>query len=403
MTGKLKGNCLMAQSGGPTAVINASIAGVIEEAKKHVEIKGIYGAVNGILGVFNEELVDLRKEKPSAVEGLKFTPSSALGSCRHKVKPEEYDLILTVLQKYGIRYFFYAGGNDSMDTANKINNLAKSKGYELRVAGVPKTVDNDLVITDHCPGYGSVARFNAIAIRDAGRDTDAIFQPDRIKIYETMGRNAGWIAAAAALAREDKDDAPHLIYLPERPINLDRFLNDVQKVYDRLGRMVIAVSEGVVGEDGQPIAASKSAIDTDSFGHAQLGGAADFLTNLIKEKLKIKTRFDRPGTIQRAAGDRVSAVDRKEAVQVGKEAVKLAVAGNTGFMVTLVRKSNRPYRIETGMAPLGDIANQVKKVPAEFISPEGNDVTGKFLDYVRPLAGGPLDPYVRLRRVPVKK
>lgn len=403
MAERLKGNCLMAQSGGPTAVINASIAGVIQEAMKHGEIEGIYGAINGILGVLNEEFIDLRREKPETIEGLKNTPSSALGSCRHKLKPEDYDRVLEVFQKYNIRYFFYAGGNDSMDTANKISSLAREKGHEIRVAGVPKTVDNDLVITDHCPGFGSVARFNAIAIRDAGRDTDAIYQPDRIKIYETMGRNTGWIAAASALAREAEDDAPHLIYLPERPLNLDKFLDDVQKVYDRLGRVMVAVSEGVVGEDGQPISASASAVDTDSFGHVQFGGADDFLASLIKEKLKIKTRFDKPGTIQRVAADRVSPVDRDEAYMAGAEAVRQTVEGGSGFMVTLVRESNEPYRVCTGTAPLSDIANQVKKVPDEFIGGEGNDVTGAFLTYARPLIGGSLHPFVRLGKHPIKQ
>src|SRR3990167_2637994 len=217
VSNSLKGNCIIAQSGGPTAVINSSIAGAIHECLKHKEIKGIYGAINGILGVLNENIVDLRKEKPAEIEKLRKTPSSALGSCRHKLKEEDLNKIVNVFSKYNIRYFFCAGGNDSMDTANKVSKLAQKEGYELNVMGIPKTVDNDLPITDHCPGYGSVARWLAISVRDAGLDTEAIYTSDTVKIIETMGRNAGWITASTALAKEREDDAPNLIYLPERP------------------------------------------------------------------------------------------------------------------------------------------------------------------------------------------
>lgn len=399
---QLKGRAIMAQSGGPTAVINNSIAGVIEEAKKHKTITGIYGAINGILGVLNEEIVDLKRETNTTVKGLRYTPSASLGSCRKKLSEDDMSRILEVFRRYGIRYFFYTGGNDSMDTANKISKLAEKRNYEIRVTGIPKTVDNDLVITDHCPGYGSVARFNAIAIRDAGFDTEAIYQPDTVKIYETMGRDTGWIAAASALARERKDDAPHLIYLPERPLNIDKFLKDVMAVYDRLKKVFIAVSEGVVGEDGKPISSSSSSVDVDSFGHVQYGGAADFLCNLIKNKLNLKARFDKPGTIQRAAMDRTSPIDMKEAYLAGVAAVRHAVKGETDIMVTLVREKGKGYKCRTGAARLEDIANKVKKVPDEFISPSGNDVTPQFIKYVRPLIGGPLHPYVRLKRVLVK-
>ncbi len=387
---KLKGKAIMAQSGGPTAVINNSIAGVIEEAKRHKAITGIYGAINGILGVLNEEIVDLKREIDATVKGLRYTPSASLGSCRKKLSEDDMSRILEVFRRYDIRYFFYTGGNDSMDTANKISKLAQKLSYEMRVIGIPKTVDNDLVITDHCPGYGSVARFNAIAIRDAGLDTEAIYQPDTVKIYETMGRDTGWIAAASALARERKDDAPHLIYLPERPLNINKFLEDVKAVYDRLKKVFIAVSEGVVGEDGKPISSSSSSVDVDSFGHVQYGGAADFLCNLIKNKLNLKARFDKPGTIQRAAMDRTSPIDRKEAYLAGVE---------TDIMVTLVRGKGKGYKCHTGAARLEDIANKVKKVPDGFISPSGNDVTPQFIKYARPLIGGPLHPYVRLKRV----
>ena len=398
MVTRLKGKVLMAQSGGPTAVINNSIAGVIEEAKRHKAITGIYGAINGILGVLNEEIVDLGKESPAIVKGLRRTPSAALGSCRRKLSEEDFNRILEVFRSYDIRYFFYTGGNDSMDTANKISKLARKENYEIRVMGIPKTVDNDLVITDHCPGYGSVARFNAIAIRDAGLDTEAIYQPDTVKIYETMGRDTGWICAASVLAREKKDDAPHLIYLPERPLNLNKFLGDVQAVYARLKKVFITVSEGLVGEEGKPLASSAAGVDVDSFGHVQYGGVADFLCNYIKAKLNLKARFDKPGTVQRSAMDRTSPVDREEAYLVGKMAVRQAIKGMSDCMVTLIRKKGPAYKCEPGLAKLAEIANKVKKIPAEFISPSGNDVTPEFIKYVRPLIGGPLPPYVRLKK-----
>jgi 6-phosphofructokinase len=397
----LKGNCIIAQSGGPTAVINASVYGVIEEATKHNQIQGIYGAINGILGVLNTEIIDLRKESPGTINGLKSTPASALGSCRYKLKPDDYEKVMEVFKKYNIRYFFYAGGNDSMDTANRVNNLACEQGYELKVIGVPKTVDNDLRETDHCPGYGSVIRHNAIAIRDAGMDTEAIGTTDKVKIFETMGRDTGWIAAGSALAREEKNDAPHLIYLPEKPMSIDKFLTDVQNVYDKLGYVFIAASEGVVGEDKQPLAALASKVDLDSFGHRQYGDVGAFLAELVRDKLKLKARWEKPGTMQRSAADRASKVDIEEACLVGRFAVKSAVEGKSGFMVTLIREKDSIYKIHTGLVGLEKVANLRKAVPSNFINEKGNDVTEDFLEYARPLIGGPFHPYVRLKKVKI--
>lgn len=228
-------NLLVAQSGGPTAVINSSLCGITEEALRYEKIKGIYGAVNGILGVLREELVDLRQEDLSSIRNLRRTPSAALGSCRYKLSERDFSRLLEVFTAHDIGYFLYAGGNDSMDTAHKVAKLAAEEKYELRVMGVPKTVDNDLQVTDHCPGYGSVARFNAIATRDSSLDTEAIYTSDTIKIIETMGRDTGWITASTALAKETEDSGPHLIYLPERPFIAEKFLNDVKEVYDKLG------------------------------------------------------------------------------------------------------------------------------------------------------------------------
>ncbi|HHV63363.1 MAG TPA: 6-phosphofructokinase [Firmicutes bacterium] len=401
MDDTLKGNLIVGQSGGPTAVINSSLVGVIREAKKHPEIDGIYGAIHGIEGVLSENLVDLRREDEITLEGIMRTPSAALGSCRHKVTPGEYDKILDVFKKYNIRYFFYIGGNDSADTSHKIGKLAKESGYELRVIGIPKTIDNDLAITDHSPGYGSVARFIAIATMDAGKDTEAIGIVDKVKVIEAMGRNAGWITAASALGKKSAEDPPHLIYVPERPIGIDKMLKDVKEVYDSLGHVVIVICEGAKDESGNFLSASSRAIDVDAFGHKQLGGAADALCKLISGNLGLKARFDKPGTIQRMSMVCVSEVDLKEAYMVGEAAVRYAAGGETDKMVILVRETGPEYRCTTGLADLEEIANAEKKLPDEFINAEGNFVTQKFIDYAMPLIGGPLPVYMRLRKYPI--
>jgi 6-phosphofructokinase 1 len=399
----LKGNLVVGQSGGPTAVINNSLLGVIKEAMLSSEIEGIYGMLHGIMGFLNEEFVDLRKESSEVLEGLRTTPSAALGSCRYKLKEEDYPKILKIAQKYNIRYFFYIGGNDSMDTSHKIGQQAKESGFEMRIIGIPKTVDNDLAFTDHCPGYGSVARFIATATQDAGRDTEAIGVVDKIKVIEAMGRNAGWITAASVLGKRDEIDAPHLVYLPERPLNLDKFLEDVNQVYQKLGYGVIVVCEGVKGEDGEPLVASGKAIDVDAFGHKQMGGVADYLCKLIAEKLKLKARFDKPGTIQRMSQALVSKTDAQEAYAVGQEAVRKALEGVTDKMITLERLSDEPYECKLGVVDLDKVANVEKVVPDEFIGKEGNSITEKFLKYAQPLIGEPLAEYVRLKKVRVEK
>lgn len=401
--GKLRGNCVLAQSGGPTTVINCSIAGAIQEAFRYQEIEGIYGAINGILGVLYEELIDIRAEDPKTINGLVSTPSSALGSCRRKLSEEDYDRILDVFRSHNIRYFFYNGGNDSMDTADKIAKLAKKSGYEMRVMGIPKTIDNDLAFTDHCPGFGSVARHNAIFLRDAAKDNESLYTSDTVKVVEVMGRDTGWIAAATALARESDEDGPHLIYVPERPTSKEKLLADVEREYKKRGRVVIAVSEGMVDEHGEPISASTSSVDVDGFGHKQYGGAGDTVCEFIKEGLKIKARSNKAGTSQRAAVDRASVVDQQEAYIVGQMAVRNAVQGQTGYMVTLVREDGPEYRCTTGLAPLADVANAVKYLPDEFINNEGNYVTPAFIDYAKPLIGGSLHPYIRFEKNYIEK
>jgi 6-phosphofructokinase 1 len=396
-------NLLVAQSGGPTAAINSSVCGIIVEARHRERIGAIYGAVNGILGVLNEELVDLRQEDPLNISKLRQTPSAALGSCRYKLSDRDYSRVMEVFEAHNISYFVYAGGNDSMDTAHKVAKLATERNYDLHVLGVPKTVDNDLMLTDHCPGYGSVARFNAIAVRDSGLDTEAIYTTDAVKVIETMGRDTGWITASTALAKDGVDSAPHLIYLPERPFVTGQFLEDVKSVYDRLGRVVICVCEGLRDEKGNFVKASTKQIDTDKFGHAQLGGVGDYLANLISENLKIKARCDRPGSIQRVSMTCASQIDLNEAYRVGQVAMSKAVEGESDKMVTLVRRRNEPYECDTGLVELEKVALRTKKVPDEFINKDSNFVSKEFLEYARPLIGGPLPEYAHLKRKMVEK
>jgi 6-phosphofructokinase 1 len=396
-------NLLVAQSGGPTAVINSSICGIVVEAIQRGRISGVYGAINGILGVLHEDLVDLREEDPYSIWNLRRTPSAGLGSSRYKLNERDYGRLMDIFAAHDVHYFLYAGGNDSMDTAHKVAQIAAEKNIDLCVIGVPKTVDNDLEVTDHCPGYGSVARFNAITTRDSSLDTDAIYTTDTVKIIETMGRDTGWITASTALAKETQDSGPHLIYLPERPFIAEKFLNHVKEVYDKFGRVVICVCEGLKDEKGEFVKASQKSIDTDKFGHAQLGGVGDYLANLISEKLRIKARFDKPGTIQRVSMVCASGIDLGEAYRVGQVALSKALEGETDKMVTLVRKRNDPYQCDTSLVELEKVALRTKKVPDRFINADSNFVTQEFIDYVRPLIGEPLPEYTRLRKRKLEK
>ncbi len=407
----VKGNCIVAQSGGPTAVINASACGVIQEALKHKEITGVYAGHNGILGVLNDEIYDLGKEDARDIQGLMTSPASALGSCRHKVKKdEEFGRILEVFKKHNIRYFFYAGGNDSQDTADKVNKLALSQGYELVCVGVPKTIDNDLAYTDHCPGYGSVIKYLATMTMEAGRDTEALYTSDTVNVIEAMGRNAGWIAAGTALARRDEEDAPHMILLPEAPFDKEKFKARVDYYLRKIGRCVIVVSEGTQNPDGSYIAEQKGDFAKDAFGHTQLGGAAFFIKDLVEREVKVKARFAIPSTIQRTGIHFASLTDSKEAYLVGQRAVQLALKGVSGKMVSLERSSDDPYRCETGTVDLAKVANGEKKLPKEWIAADGFSLTADFDRYARPLIQGEVKPviegglprFVRFRKVWVK-
>jgi 6-phosphofructokinase 1 len=392
----MKGSCLVAQSGGPTAVINASACGVIQEALKHSEIQGIYAAHNGILGVLKGEIFDLRREEAGTIEGLKTSPSAALGSCRYKMKSDaDYAKILDVFMEHEIRYFFYIGGNDSMDTADKVEKLAAARGYEFRAMGVPKTIDNDLPFTDHCPGYGSVIKYLATMVMEAGRDTEAMYTSDTVNVIEAMGRNAGWIAAGTALAHRDEEDAPHMILLPEAPFDKERFKERVRFFLSRLGRCVIVVSEGTRTADGAYIAEQKGEFAKDAFGHTQLGGAAQYIKSVVEGEVKVKSRFAIPSTILRNGIHFASLTDSREAYLVGQQAVTRAIGGESGKMVTLKRISDEPYICGTGLADLAAVANGEKHFPTEWISTDGFFVTEDFLRYARPLIEGEVEPVIR--------
>ena len=386
---ELAGNVLVGQSGGPTAVVNASVAGIIAEALNHDCVEEIYGSLNGVYGLLQEDLIDLAAESQQQIRALKHTPGAALGSCRYKLKkPADFDRVLEVFKAHNIRYFFYIGGNDSQDTAAKISAHAQAQGYELRVIGVPKTVDNDLPATDHCPGYGSAAKYLATSVRELAADHESLGQGDLVSIIEVMGRGAGWIAASAALAkrRDQPHDPPHLIYLPEIPFNQEKCLEDIRRVLKREKFCQIVVAEGLTDADGNYVSADPA---TDAFGHAQLGGAGEFLRDLVEANLPgVKARLSNPGLLQRCAAHAASKVDADEAFLAGQAAVKAAINGETDKLITLVRGDTDIYSCETGLAPLGEVANNVKKLPREWINEDGVSMNFQFIRYAQPLIQG---------------
>jgi len=417
-------NAIVAQSGGPTCVINSSVCGVIQEAAKTKKIGRVLAAHDGILGVLKEELFDVSAEKASVIEALKRTPSAAMGSCRYKLKSidqahSDFDRVLDVFKAHDIHYFFYAGGNDSMDTADKINKLAAQHGYELVCIGIPKTIDNDLAYTDHCPGFGSVAKFVATCAMEAGRDNETL-KFDVCTIIEVMGRHAGWIAAASGLSAREPQDAPHLIYMPEAAFTFEKLISDVKEVYKELGRVFIVVGEGLRDEKSDTIAAETAGFGKDAFGHATLGGVAEAFKNTIEKEVGIKTYWNKLGSQQRCSMHFASLTDVNEAYMCGKAAVKAAMSGVNGKMITLVRNGSTSspqgkdakYKCTTGFADLRDVANGEKMVPKDFINEKGNHITDACRKYIGPLIKGEapitigkdgLPIYVRLTKKWVEK
>ncbi len=402
MADKIKGNMVIAQSGGPTVVINQSLIGAVLEAEKHAAIKGVYGSRHGLKGILNEDFIDLRKECPATLAAVARTPSSALGTVRKKPNEEECERIFSILMKYDIRYFFYIGGNDSAETTHILNENARKMRYEFRCFHVPKTIDNDLRENDHTPGYGSAAKFVACAMMGDNLDNRAL---PGVKINIVMGRHAGFLTAAGALARQYDDDGPHLIYLPERPFSVDRFVADVEKVYARLGRCVVAVSEGICTADGAPIAA-QFIKEKDSHGNVQLSGTGalgDLLADQIKAKTRItRVRADTYGYLQRCFPAVVSDTDAVEARAVGALAVKKAAEKDTDGSIAIRRKTGRKYGVYYEVVPLSAVARETRSMPAAFINKAGNDVTSAFIEYAAPVVG-PLPEMGRFKGVPVKK
>ena len=388
---ELKGACIIGQSGGPTSVINASAYGVIRTALDNPNITNVYGAEHGIVGVLNDRLFDMGKEDPKELELLKYTPSSALGSCRYKMKdPDEdetdYKRILEVFQKHDVRYFFYNGGNDSMDTCNKISKYMQKVGYECRVMGVPKTIDNDLFGTDHCPGFASAAKYIATSCMEVWQDAH-VYDKGMVCIIEIMGRHAGWLTAASALACE-YGCGPDLIYLPETDFDMDQFLADVERIWKEKNNVMVAVSEGIHYADGSFVSEAKTSA-TDGFGHAQLGGLAALLANIVKERTGAKVRGIELSLLQRCGAHLASETDIEESFMAGKAAVENAVAGITDKMVAFERETvNGRYACKTKLLNLTDVANYEKKVPIEWINDAHNGVKHEFIDYALPLIQG---------------
>jgi len=400
----VKGNAVIGQSGGPTSVINSSLAGVIDQCGRLGLADNIYGMNFGIKGFMEERLIDLGQQPAHVIEGLRTTPSSALGSSRHKVKEEDFPRILEVLRKYDIRYFFLIGGNDTMDTIHRVEQYCRANHYELHGIGIPKTVDNDLFGTDHTPGFASAGRSNMLSVRQSGwlfRDMQRV---DQFVIYQTIGRDAGWLAAATALAKTHEDDAPHLIYMPERVFDADKFLVDAQECIKKYGWVSVVCGEGLKYADGSPVSAS---LTKDNFHNTEFGamGGASVGLNLHKMMSKVtglRGEFQITESLIMCAMDRALRQDLNEAFECGRQAVDLASRGESGYMVTIERLSNSPYKIQYSKAALGDVAVKAKPMPDSYINAAGNYVTQEAIDYLRPLLGE-VPEYVTLEKNFVKK
>ncbi len=388
----MKKNCIVAQSGGPTAAINSSLAGVISGVLKSDKFNTCYGSLNGITGILNNHILDLSKiaQTEGFIEQLSISPAMYLGSCRYKM-PEVssdksvYEQIFSFFTKMNIGAFFYIGGNDSMDTVLKLSDYAKKINYDISIIGVPKTIDNDLCVTDHTPGFGSAAKYIATSMLEIAHDT-AIYPVKSVTIVEIMGRDAGWLTASSALARNSYNNAPDFIYLPEVAFDKNAFLSDVRTALDKKNNVLVAVSEGIRDKDGEYITAGENTVD--AFGHKQLSGAGKALELLVADEIGVKVRSVEVNILQRCAGHILSETDIKESFAQGEKAVSLAEENVTGSMVCIKRVSNMPYDVTYTHAPICDIANEAKSVPREWINEAGNDVTAELIEYLTPLIQG---------------
>jgi ATP-dependent phosphofructokinase / diphosphate-dependent phosphofructokinase len=400
----IKGNAVIGQSGGPTSVINSSLAGVITAARSSGIISGIYGMNYGIEGFMNEWLFDLGAQPDDIIRGLRRTPSSALGSSRHKLKEEDFPRILSILEKHDIRYFFLIGGNDTMDTIHRVEAYCREKGYELTGIGIPKTVDNDLFGTDHTPGFASAAWSNILNVMQAGMLARDMKKVDQFVIYQTIGRDAGWLAAATAVARRDEDDAPHLIYTPEHHFVKEKFLADVGNCIRRYGWVSVVCGEGIKYADGTPVSASvvKDKFSNTEFG--AMGGAsvAVSLHRMITSEFGLRGEFQITESLIMSDYARALPLDLEEAYNCGIEAVRLAERGESGHMVSIVRTSDDPYEVTFGKVPLGEVAVAARPMPGEYFNAEGNFVSDAFMKYMKPLTGE-IPDFVRLKKIMVLK
>lgn len=383
-------NILVAHGGGPTAVINTSLQGVVEAARTSGRVDKIYAARFGAEGILKGDLIDLTDVPAEVIARLQYTPASAIGSCRRKLTEDDYPTVMETLKKYEINAFFYNGGNDSMDTCNKVNELAVKEGLDLRVIGIPKTMDNDLEVTDHCPGFGSAARYAAISASELALDASGL--PIHVVVMELMGRNAGWVTAASAMAKR-LTRCGQLTYLPELPVDVDKMLADIEVGYAKGNGLLVTVSEGLCGLDGKPLA------DTgivDGFGHTVPGGTAQYISDQIMQKLGIKSRAEKPGLLGRCSIPYVSSTDRKEAYEVGRYALESALRGQSGQMVAIEAIRRPKYISRLFLTPLSGVANAEKKFPLEWIE-GGNQIADAFFDYAEPLMGEDFPQYAFLR------
>ena len=388
----MKGNVLLVHGGAPTAVINASLYGAVTEAKKYAEVDHIYAAIGGSGAVIRKQFLDMKTVSDERLELLLSTPASAIGTSRDHLEPEDYEAIARVIQKHDIKYVFFNGGNGSMDACGKVYKACQALGLtDVRVVGIPKTIDNDIAVTDHAPGFGSAARYIAATVSEVSQDVRAL--PIHVSVVEAMGRNAGWIAAASALARSGDGDGPDLIYLPERPFVEEEFLADVKALVEKEGGVVVVGSEGLTDPEGKPIVEPIFQVGRATY----YGDVSAHLANLVIKKLGYKARSEKPGICGRASIAFQSSVDRDEAVIAGAEAVKAAMEGQTGVMIGFERLPGAEYKVKPIRIPIEQVMLTERTMPAEFINERGNDVTDAFVEWCRPLIGEPLRPFVTFK------
>jgi 6-phosphofructokinase 1 len=385
----MKGNAIIGQSGGPTSVINSSLCGLIQEGLKSKKVEKVLGMRFGIQGFMQDEIFDLGKEDQQVIEGLRQTPSSALGSCRYALKDKDFPLIIKQLKKYNIRYFFLIGGNDSMDTIRRVEEYCQKNNYKLNGIGIPKTVDNDLCGTDHAPGFASAARYVCLSVQQAGRLARDMQRVDKYVILQTVGRNTGWLAASAALVKKTESDAPHLIYIPERPLSRERFISEVKECINKNRWVSIVCGEGILWEDGTPVTSLQTQDNFSNIEFGAMGGGSAALTlhKIINQETKYRGEFQITESLSMCAIDRASKIDLEEAYACGVKAIQLAEEGVSGVMVSLHRISSSPYQVELKTVSLNEVALHTRPMDDKYINNQGNFVTNEYIKYIQPLVG----------------